>query len=234
MKEILANSTVIGFALSLLGYELGLYLRKRCPFALGKALLNPLLLAIFFVLAFLLLTDTSLEVYQQSASHLQYLLTPATIALAIPLYQQIQLLKQYKGTILVSTLVGSLSGLLSIYLLAKLFDLSKQQFVTLLPKSITTAIGIGLSEELGGLASLTVAVIVLTGILGNCMADGLCRLFRLRHPLAKGLAVGTAAHAIGTAKAMEWGEVEAAMSSLALVLTGLYTVIGAAFLAQWY
>lgn len=124
-----------------------------------------------------------------------------------------------------------MASLVSVLALAKLFDLNHQQYVTLLPKSITTAIGMGVSEELGGLVTITVAVIVITGILGNVIAEFICKIFKIHEPIAKGLALGTASHAIGTAKAMEMGQIEGAMSSLAIAVAGLLTVIGASVFA---
>ena len=131
----------------------------------------------------------------------------------------------------VGILSGVLASLVSVLALAKLFDLNHQQYVTLLPKSITTAIGMGVSEELGGLVTITVAVIVITGILGNVIAEFICKVFKIHEPIAKGLALGTASHAIGTAKAMEMGQIEGAMSSLAIAVAGLLTVIGASVFA---
>ena len=131
----------------------------------------------------------------------------------------------------VGILSGVLASLVSVLALAKLFDLNHQQYVTLLPKSITTAIGMGVSEELGGLVTITVAVIVITGILGNVIAEFICKIFKIHEPIAKGLALGTASHAIGTAKAMEMGQIEGAMSSLAIAVAGLLTVIGASVFA---
>mgnify|MGYP000767346306 CR=1 FL=1 len=126
---------------------------------------------------------------------------------------------------------GVLASLVSVLVLAKLFGLSHEQYVTLLPKSITTAIGMGISEELGGIVTITVAVIIITGILGNVIAELVCKVFHIQEPIAKGLALGTASHAIGTAKAMEMGPVEGAMSSLAIAVAGLLTVIGASVFA---
>ena len=128
-------------------------------------------------------------------------------------------------------LSGVLASLISVLALSKLLGLNHQQYVTLLPKSITTAIGMGISEELGGIVTITVAVIIITGILGNMIAEWVCRIFKIREPIAKGLALGTASHAIGTAKAMEMGPVEGAMSSLAIAVAGLLTVIGASVFA---
>ena len=128
---------------------------------------------------------------------------------------------------------GVLASLVSVLILAKLFSLSHEQYVTLLPKSITTAIGMGVSEELGGIVTITVAVIIITGVLGNMIAETVIKLARIEEPIAKGLALGTSAHAIGTAKAMELGEIEGAMSSLAIAVAGLLTVVGASVFAQF-
>ena len=130
-------------------------------------------------------------------------------------------------------LSGVLASLVGVLLMAKLFGLSHEEYVTLLPKSITTAIGMGVSEELGGIVTITVAVIIITGILGNMIGETVCKIFHIEEPVAKGLALGTASHAIGTAKAMEIGEVEGAMSSLAIAVAGLLTVIGSSVFASF-
>lgn len=171
------------------------------------------------------------EEYNEGAKYISYLLTPATVCLAVPLYEQLSLLKKNFMAVAVGILSGVLASLVSVLALAKLFDLNHQQYVTLLPKSITTAIGMGVSEELGGLVTITVAVIVITGILGNVIAEFICKIFKIHEPIAKGLALGTASHAIGTAKAMEMGQIEGAMSSLAIAVAGLLTVIGASVFA---
>lgn len=173
------------------------------------------------------------QTYYDGAQYLSYLLTPATVCLAVPLYEQLTVLKRHWKAILLGTASGVLSSLTSILILARLFSLSREQYVTLLPKSITTAIGMGVSEELGGIVTVTVAVIIITGILGNIIAEAVCKIFKIEEPIAKGLALGTAAHAIGTVKAMEMGEVEGAMSSLAIAVSGLMTVVGASVFAQF-
>lgn len=147
-------------------------------------------------------------------------------------YQQMELLKKNLKAVVGGITAGVLSSLLSIFLLARLFSLNHEQYVTLLPKSITTAIGMGISEELGGIQTITVAVIIITGIFGNVTAEIICKIFRIHNPVAKGLAIGTASHAIGTAKAMEMGEIEGAMSSLAIAVAGLLTVMGASIFAM--
>ena len=159
------------------------------------------------------------------------MLTPATVCLAVPLYQQLNLLKKNLKAVAAGILSGVLTSILSVLGLSYLFGLSHDMYVTLLPKSITTAIGMGVSEELGGIVTITVAVIIITGVLGNMIADVVYRVFRIKEPVAKGLALGTASHAIGTAKAMEMGPLEGAMSSLAIAVAGLLTVIFASVFA---
>ena len=228
VKEILCSSVFFGVFVSLLGYELGLLLKRK----LKWAILNPLLIAIIFVIVLLKLLRVDYDAYYSGAQYLSYLLTPATVCLAIPLYQQLEALKKNWKAIAAGIAAGVLASLSSILLLSRLFGLTHEQYVTLLPKSITTAIGIGVSEELGGIVTVTVAVIIITGILGNVLAEMVCRMFRITEPVAKGLAIGTSSHAIGTVKAMEMGEVEGAMSSLAIAVSGLITVIGASIFAQ--
>ena len=229
MKDILFSSVFFGVFVSLFGYELGVLLKKK----LKWAILNPLLIAIIFVIVMLRLLKIDYQTYYDGAQYLSYLLTPATVCLAVPLYEQLMVLKRHWKAILTGVISGVLSSLTSILILARLFSLSHEQYDTLLPKSITTAIGMGVSEELGGIVTVTVAVIIITGILGNIIAEAVCKLFKIEEPIAKGLAMGTAAHAIGTVKAMEIGEVEGAMSSLAIAVSGLLTVVGASVFAQF-
>ena len=164
---------------------------------------------------------------------LSYLLTPATMCLAVPLYEKLEVLKKNWRAILIGIVSGVLTTLLCILAMSLMFGLSHEEYVTLLPKSITTAIGMGVSEELGGYVTLTVAVIIITGVLGTIFAPLICRVFRIREPIAKGIAIGTSSHAVGTAKAMEMGEVEGAMSSLSIAISGLLTVVGASVFAQF-
>ena len=149
----------------------------------------------------------------------------------VPLYRQISLLRKNLKAVIAGILSGVLASMVSVLILAKLFGLSHEEYVTLLPKSITTAIGMGVSEELGGIVTITVAVIIITGVLGNMIAEVICKAAKIEEPIAKGLALGTSAHAIGTAKAMEMGEVEGAMSSLAIAVAGLVTVVAASVFA---
>ena len=191
------------------------------------------MISIFLVIAVLLIFDVDYERYNEGAKYLSYLLTPATVCLAIPLYEQLEQLKKNAKAIAAGILSGVLSSLVSVLALAAAFGLSHEEYVTLLPKSITTAIGMGVSEELGGIVTITVAVIIVTGVLGNIIAELVCKIFRIHEPVAKGIAIGSASHAIGTAKAMEMGEVEGAMSSLSIAVSGLLTVIGASVFAMF-
>ena len=227
MHDFLSESIIFGAVLSLAAYEIGLLMKKKFKLAI----LNPLLIGTICVIGFLLIFRIDYEEYNEGAKYISYLLTPATVCLAVPLYEQLSLLKKNFMAVAVGILSGVLASLVSVLALAKLFDLNHQQYVTLLPKSITTAIGMGVSEELGGLVTITVAVIVITGILGNVIAEFICKIFKIHEPIAKGLALGTASHAIGTAKAMEMGQIEGAMSSLAIAVAGLLTVIGASVFA---
>lgn len=229
MNEVFALSATIGVVLSILGYGIGLFLKKK----LRLGIFNPLLISIVFVIAMLLVLRVDYETYFSSAKYLSYLLTPATVSLAVPLYMQVEKLKKNWKAILGGVLAGVLSSMGSVLALSALFGLSHREYVTLLPKSITTAIGMGVSEELGGYVTITVAVIIVTGIFGNMTAEWICRLFRIKDPVAKGLAVGTSSHAIGTTRAMEMGQVEGAMSSLAIVVAGLITVLLASVFAAF-
>ena len=172
------------------------------------------------------------ETYNSGAKYISYLLTPATVCLAIPLYRQISVLKEHAKEVFIGILAGVLASMGSILLMSYLFGLTHEQYVTLLPKSITTAIGMGVSEELGGIQTITVAVIIITGVLGNIIAEAVLKIFRIKEPVAKGLAIGTASHAIGTTKALEIGEIEGAMSSLSVAVAGLMTVISASIFAN--
>lgn len=229
MEQLFLNSATIGIVISLIGFEIGLWLKKK----FGYPILNPLLIAILFVMSIILIFRVDYETYNSSAKYLSYLLTPATVSLAIPLYQQLHILKENSIAILCGIFAGVLTSLMSVFAGAILFGLSHKEYVTMLPKSITTAIGIGISEELGGYISITVAVIIVTGVLGNIIAESLCKVLRITNPIAKGVAIGTSAHAIGTARAMEIGEIEGAMSSLSIVISGICTLAGASFFANF-
>ena len=229
MNDLFVESVFFGVVLSLVAYEAGVQLKKRINFIL----FNPLLLAIAITIVILLTCHVDYDTYYEGAKYLSYLLTPATVCLAIPLYQQMELLKGNWKAIVVGICTGVLTSLTSVLVFSLVAGLNHKQYVTMLPKSITTAIGMGVSEELGGYVTITVSVIVITGLFGNMIADTICKVFRIEEPIAKGIAIGSSAHAMGTSKAMEMGEIEGAMSSLSIAVAGLLTVVGASVFASF-
>jgi predicted murein hydrolase (TIGR00659 family) len=225
------NNTVYwGVLISIFSYMLGKLLQKKFK----NIFLNPLLFSTVFTILFLLTFNIDYDIYYETADYLYYLLTPTTVCLAIPLYQQLNILKDNFIAIFLGILSGVIASLTSILLFSIAFDFSHTMYVTILPKSITAAMGLGVSEELGGIPSLTVPIIILTGITGNIIADKVCSLFHITEPIAKGIAIGSASHAMGTAKAMEMGKIEGAMSSLSIAVTGILTVIGASIYVNFY
>ena len=230
MNNFLENSVFFGVFISIITYEIGVLIKKK----LKLAIFNPLLISIALIIVFLLAFHIKYNVYESGAQYLSYFLTPATVALAVPLYEQIEPLKKNWKAIVAGILSGALTSALCVLAVALVFQLDHKQYVTLLPKSITTAIGMGLSEELGGIVTITVAVIVVTGVIGNMFAESICKLFHITDPVAKGIGIGSASHAMGTAKAMEMGEIEGAMSSLSIAVSGLLTVVVSIIFAQIY
>lgn len=202
--------------------------RKKLSF------LNPLLFSTVFTILFLLFFKVNYEDYYERASYLYYLLSPATVCLAIPLYEQINILKKNIKAVLLGILSGVLASMSSILGFSAIFGFSHESYVTLLPKSITTAIAMGVSEEMGGIPSLTVPIVIMTGITGHMIAKKVCKLFKITEPVAKGIAIGSASHAMGTAKAMEMGEIEGAMSSLSIAVAGLMTVLASFLFVHFY
>lgn len=229
MNDILLNSLFFGVMISFVTYELGVVVRKKC----GLALFNPLLFSIVVLILLLIVFHIDYDTYNEGAKYLSYLLTPATVCLAVPLYEQFELLKKNVRAILAGIFSGALTSAVCVLALSFLFGLSHKEYVTLLPKSITTAIGMGVSQELGGIVTITVAVIIITGVFGNIVAEFVCKIFKIEEPIARGIAIGSSAHAVGTAKAMELGEVEGAMSSLSIAVSGLLTVFMASVFARF-
>ncbi len=228
MKELLQDSVYFGVLISLGSYAIGMFLKRKT----GWALMNPLLVSIVVCIAFITATGVSYKDYNAGASWLSYLLTPATVCLAVPLYQQVEMLKKNYHAILSGIAAGVLSSLLSILLLALVFNWDHISYVTFLPKSITTAIGMGVSEELGGIVPISVMAIIITGVLGNIFAESFLKLIHIKEPIAKGIAIGSASHAVGTARAMEMGTIEGATSGLSIVVSGVLTVVGASLFAM--
>jgi predicted murein hydrolase (TIGR00659 family) len=230
MSDFFNNSVFAGVVLSLLSYMIGVFLKQK----LKMAFLNPLLIAIIISILVLIVGNVDYEVYNNGAQYLSWFLTPATVCLAIPLYEQWEMLKKNYKAVLLGLAAGTVTSLTTVLILSVICGMSHEEYVTLLPKSITTAIGMSVSEELGGYVTITVAVIVVTGVLGNIFGELICKIFKITEPISKGLAFGAASHAIGTAKAMELGEIEGAMSSLAIVVSGVLTVILSSVYANFF
>lgn len=229
MKEMLTNSVFFGVTVSLLAYGIGVAAKNKFKLAI----FNPLLIGIVLVMLVVVALDIDYEVYNEGAKYISYLLTPATVCLAIPLYEKVDLLKKNDKAVILGICSGVLTSLVSVLALCAIFGMTHKEYVSLLPKSITTAIGMGVSEELGGYVTITIAVIVITGIFGNMIAEFVCKAFKIEEPVAKGVGIGCASHAMGTTKAMEMGEIEGAMSSLSLAVAGLLTVVGASVFASF-
>lgn len=229
MNDFFQTSMFAGVTLSLISYIAGIELKKK--FKLG--IFNPLLVSIVICIAVLIIGDVDYEVYNEGAKYISYLLTPATVCLAIPLYEQWRLLKDNFKAVVFGLVAGVVTSLITVLALSLLMGLTHKEYVTLLPKSITTAIGMAVSEELGGYVTITVAVIIVTGVIGNMIGELVCKIFKITEPISKGLSFGSAAHAIGTAKAIEIGEVEGAMSSLAIAVSGILTVVLASVFANF-
>lgn len=229
MAVFFQESLFTGVTLSLVAYMVGVFLKKKFK----SGIFNPLLISIIITIVVLLVSGVDYEIYNEGAKYLSWLLTPATVCLAIPLYEQWELLRKNYKAVMLGLLAGVVTSLCTVLVLCYVLKLSHVEYVTLLPKSITTAIGMGVSEELGGYVTITVAVIVVTGVIGNILGELICKVFKIEEPISKGLALGCSAHAIGTAKAIEMGEIEGAMSGLAIAVSGILTVVMAPLFANF-
>ena len=229
MSEVFAACSCFGLLMAMGSYQLARIINKR----IGKEICNPLLFATLFCGAVLLGTGTEYDVfYENGGKILEFFLTPPTICLSIPLYKQFELLKKNAGAVLAGCVAGTAAHMAGCVLMLFLFHMEAAEYISLLPKSITTAIGKGLSEELGGFPAITMATIMLTGLFGAVAAPPLLNIFHIKDPLSQGLAIGTSSHAAGTSRAVQLGEVQGAASSLAIVVTGLLTVIAAPLFAR--
>lgn len=221
MKHILTTSPLFGICLSIFTYEIGVWINKK----LKTPVANPLMIAIALVIAVLQVFRIPLESYEAGGDIISMFLAPATAALAISIYGQLDTLKRNWLPILAGTAVGSAVSMTSVYLMCRAFSLDEKLTASLLPKSVTTPIAMGIAEQNGGLVPVTVAAVIFTGILGAILAPVLIRVFRVRDPIAAGLAIGTSSHAVGTSKALELGETEGAMSGIAICMAGIVTVL---------
>ena len=215
------NSPLFGILLTLVAFETGVLISKKLKYSF----LNPLLIGNILIVGFLLITGINLESYNVGGDYLSVMLSPATVVLAVPLYRQISKLKQFWKPILAGIFAGSLTSLACVIVVSKLIGLSDTLMLSLLPKSITIPMGSVVSAQIGGIPSVTIIAITVTGITGAVAAPAVCRFCRIKHKVAQGIAIGTASHALGTTKAMEMGEVQGAMSGLAIGIAGLFTAV---------
>ena len=222
------DTPIFGIVISIVAFEIGIIINRKTKLSIIK----PLILAVGLIIAFLSISHIDYEVYNKGGSMISFLLGPATVVLAVPLYKQIEKLKKEKTPILIGITVGSLTGLLSVYFLSKLFGLDEILTLSLMPKSVTAAISMEVSKQINGIPALTVAATVVTGITGNVLWPYISKIFHIKDDVATGISLGTGAHAVGTAKAMELGEVEGGMSSLAIGVAGLITVLLAPLLVR--
>lgn len=226
MSEFLSGSSLWAICLTLGAFQLGAWVQKKTRIVA----LSPILTGAALIIALLLVCKVPNEQYQAGVTHLSFLLTPCTVCFGIPLYKQLDRLKGNLPAVFTGVAAGALSGLAIIALMCLLFHTENAVSIALLPKSITTAMALPLSRNAGGLAPLTAAAVILSGIFGNVAAEGLCALAGIRHPIAKGVALGTASHVAGTAKAAEISELSGAVSSLSLVVAGVLTAVAMPFL----
>lgn len=220
MNELL-HISILPVVLTLLAYRAGIWLQQK----IKSPLCSPILIAVVLVLAFLGISGLEVKDYQAGTNVLSWLMTPATVCLAISMYEQFQVLRKNTPVILVSVAAGAVSCLGMVAGLCLLMGFNRELTISLLPKSVTTAIGVPLSQMAGGLAPVTTAAIILTGIIASVLGPGLCRLFHLTDEIARGAAFGTAGHVIGTAKANEMSPLTGAVSSLSLVVAGILTAV---------
>lgn len=220
MNELLSIG-IFPLVLTLAAYRFAVWLRQKTKLAI----LSPIVVGAALVLFALWGVGMSQEDYQSGMKLIGWLLTPATVCLAIPMYEHLQTLRKSFPAVLLSVAAGSLSCIITILLCAWLLDFDRSLTVSLLPKSVTTAIGVPLSELSGGLGSVTTAAIAITGNLAAIIGPFLCKVFRLTDPVAQGVAFGTSGHVVGTSKASELGDLPAAAGSLSLVIAGILTAI---------
>lgn len=229
MSEIFRNSVFFGAMLTIVCFNVAMIIKAR----LKWPIFNPFLISTLLIIGALKLLDISYDEYNNSARYISFFMTPATVCLAIPLYRKLDVLKQNFAAVIGSIFAGVLANMMVIMALCMLLDLGHMEYVSLLPKSITTPIGLALCTEYGGLQSITMLAILFTGIIGNVIGEWLLKLVKVKNSMSRGLAMGAAAHAIGTAKAMEMGETEGAMAGLAIAVTGVITVVVAPFFVNF-
>lgn len=221
MLDLITNSTYFGATITIIMFVLATLINKRWQ----NPLTTPLFLATIFVIIVLLSFNIPYSTYNATAKYLTYFLVPVTVCFAVPMYRQLPLLKKHIWTILFAMLVGVIASVVSVCIVVILLGMSDIIARSLVSISVTTALAIGITQKLGGMVSLTVSAVIITGILGASVSDKLCKFMKIKNPISRGLAIGNAAHAAGTVKAMEMGKIEGSFSSLAIVLSGLMTAV---------
>lgn len=221
MDISILNTPLFGLILTIAAFHTGLFIFKKTKFPV----FNPLLIGIIIVMIIMSFFNIPLEYFRKGGDYMTFLLAPATISLALPLYRQLDKLKKNFIPIIIGSLVGAATAIISTVLLGKFLGIDKLLLLSFMPKSITTPIGIELSRLLGGVPAITIFAILVTGIAGNVLAPMVCKHFKIKHPVAKGIGIGISSHAVGTSKALEMGEIEGAMSALSIVISGIITFI---------
>jgi predicted murein hydrolase (TIGR00659 family) len=220
------NNPLFGVTISIAAFLIGVYINKKTKIAI----FNPLIISYIIIISFLLHFNIDFETYNKGGSIISFFIAPAIVVLAVPLYKNIKLLKERWAPILIGITLGSLAGLFSIYLLSKLFKIDDIIMVSLFPKSTTVAISIEIADQIGGIPALAVAFTAITGITGNLIGEYIFKVFKIKDKVSKGVALGTTSHAMGIAKAMEMGETEGALGSLAITVAGIISV----FMIPWF
>lgn len=214
------DTPLFGVTLTIIVFCIASFIYKK----IKNPLANPIAVSIIFIIWFLRYFNISIESYEKGGRFISFFLGPATVVLAIPIYKKLDLLKKNLVTTLIGISLGSLAGILSVAIMSKLFSINDTMMLSLIPKSTTSAIAMDLSEQIKGNPSITIAFVIATGIMGNILGPSILNVFNIKNKRAKGVALGTASHVVGTAKAMELGQVEGAMSSLAIGIAGIITV----------
>ena len=219
--DFLKDLSLFPLVLTFGTFQIGLWCQKKTK----SPLCNPLLIAVILTVAALLAVKFPNGDYQAGMAGISWLLTPATVCLALPLYENVKVLKKSLPAILTGITAGTLTSLVFVFVLCRVFGLDRALTVSMLPKSVTSAFGMALSEANGGYGALTTASIVITGVIGSLVGSVLCKLFRIQDPVAQGVAFGTASHVGGTTRALELGSLQGAVSSLSLAIAGLMTTV---------
>lgn len=221
MKEAVFSSPFFGITISIVAYSIGVWINKKTKLAI----LNPLLISYLIIIPALIIFEIPLEWYERGGDIINMFLSPATAVLAITIYRQREILRKHILSVLGGTIAGSITSLAVVYLMCRMFTLPDEITASMLPKSITTPMAIAVSESIGGIEAVTVLAVIITGISGNILSPILIRIFKVKNEIAQGMAIGASSHAVGTSKAIELGEVQGALSSIALVMSGIVTVI---------